>query len=459
MGRQTVYLAVMGTFMSGVELLSPAGTLRNLEHALHFGADAVYAGMPRYSLRVRNNDFLGDNLARGIQATRAIGRKFFLACNLLPHGAKLKTFIEDLEPVMELAPDAVIMADPGLIMLARERWPELPIHISVQANTMNAASVEFWRRMGASRVILSRELSLDEVSAIRDDCPDMELEVFVHGALCIAYSGRCLLSGYFNHRDANQGSCTNSCRWDYKVSQTGQQRHPMADQPYQLEEAQRPGEFMPIEEDETGTYIMNSRDLRAVEHVHRLVGIGVDSLKIEGRTKSHYYVARATQVYRQAIDDALAGRPFRPELIGDLDGLANRGYTDGFYQRHETRELQNYRSNSSANNAEIFVGEILNGDPSDSTLVEVKNKFAVGDRLRLIQPEGNREFVLDELRDEQGRPVDEAKGSGYRVRVRLPARAAPLDLLTRVLPDSGITADGNSLARDALASVGSGREG
>ena len=201
----------------GPELLAPAGTLKGLTYALAYGADAVYAGLPRYSLRVRNNDFDADNLAAGIAAVHAQGRRLYLACNLMPHGAKLRTFVEDLDPIVALGPDALILADPGLILLARERWPEVPIHLSVQANTLNAAAVRFWQAQGIARVILSRELSLDEIAEIRQTCPDMELEVFVHGALCIAYSGRCLLSGWFNHRDANQGSCTNACRWEYRV--------------------------------------------------------------------------------------------------------------------------------------------------------------------------------------------------------------------------------------------------
>ena len=204
--------------MNTTELLAPAGNLKNLRYAIAYGADAVYAGMPRYSLRVRNNDFHKlENLATGIQEVHDAGKQFYLASNALPHNAKIKTFIRDMEPIMELAPDALIMADPGLILMVRERWPDTAIHLSVQANTMNYASVRFWQQQGITRIILSRELSLDQIEEIRQECPDMELEVFVHGALCIAYSGRCLLSGYFNHRDANQGTCTNSCRWDYQV--------------------------------------------------------------------------------------------------------------------------------------------------------------------------------------------------------------------------------------------------
>ena len=196
----------------GPELLSPAGSLRHMRYAFAYGADAVYAGLPRYSLRVRNNDFDRQAIAGGIAEAHGAGRRFYLACNLMPHGAKLRTFMADIEPIVALGPDALIMADPGLILLVRERWPEMPIHLSVQANTVNAAAVRFWQRLGVVRVILSRELSLDEIADIRDACPGVELEVFVHKALCIAYSNRCLLSDYFNHRDANQNSCTNACR-------------------------------------------------------------------------------------------------------------------------------------------------------------------------------------------------------------------------------------------------------
>ncbi|MBA1445385.1 MAG: tRNA 5-hydroxyuridine modification protein YegQ [Chromatiales bacterium] len=431
--------------MKKPELLSPAGTLRNARYAFAYGADAVYAGLPRYSLRVRNNDFLPENLAIGIDEAHRQGKHFYLATNIMPHGAKLKTFIDDMAPVVEMGPDALIMSDHGLIMIVRERWPDMPVHLSVQANTTNAAAVRFWQQQGLTRVILSRELSLDEVEAIRQACPDMELEVFVHGALCIAYSGRCLLSGYFNHRDANQGSCTNACRWEYKVSQpvagpdepldVAEMTHqPGVDAIHYLEEKGRPGELMPIFEDEHGTYIMNSRDLRAVEHVQRLVEIGVDCLKIEGRTKSHYYTARTTQVYRQAIDDAVAGRAFKPELMADLEGLANRGYTDGFYQRHESSELQNYRIGASSADRQIFVAEVTGVDEGSGLVdLDIKNKLRVGDRLELMTQAGNTTFILEEMQDRQGNPILEALGGGYQVRVKLPVDEANLGLICRYL--------------------------
>ncbi len=444
--------------MKSVELLSPAGTLRNMRYAFAFGADAVYAGQPRYSLRVRNNDFLEQNLAKGIEEAHALGKKFFLAANVIPHNSKIKTFMKDMEPIIAMQPDALIMADPGLIMMTREQWPDVPIHLSVQANTVNYASVKFWQTMGVERIILSRELSLDEIEEIRQQCPDMELEVFVHGALCIAYSGRCLLSGYFNHRDPNQGTCTNSCRWKYDtlpahenaegdyvldsaaLSPTdlshancgGGERHPLADKVYFLEEEGRKGELMPVMEDENGTYIMNSKDLRAIEHVQRLVDIGIDSLKIEGRTKSHFYVARTAQTYRQAIDDALAGREFQPQLLGVLDNLANRGYTDGFYQRHHTQEYQNYITGYSKSHQQQFCGEISHYDPESGLAdIKVKNKFAVGDKLEIILPEGNQNVIVEHMEDMHGHQMEEAAGGGYEVRIPLPPVTGNHGLLAR----------------------------
>ncbi len=422
--------------MKTPELLSPAGLIKNMRYAFAYGADAVYAGLPRYSLRVRNNDFRLPKLEEGINEAHAQGKKFFVATNILPHTAKIKTFMEDMEPIIAMNPDALIMADPGLIMMIREKWPEMPVHLSVQANTLNSPSVKFWQSVGVERIILSRELSLDEIAEMRDDCPDVELEVFIHGALCIAYSGRCLLSGYFNHRDPNQGTCTNSCRWNYKVKNNdGDQSientgvwkadadnnaesgtNEIVSQQFLLEEEGRKGEFMPIEEDEHGTYIMNSRDLRAVEHVHRLVDIGVDCLKIEGRTKSYYYTARTTQIYRQAIDDAVSGKTFDPQLMTELENLAHRGYTDGFFERHAPEEMQRYRDSSSRSQRQIFAGEVLEFNAQDKRiLVDIKNKISVGDEMELLTASGNHRFVLGEMEDRFGKKVDCAPGSGHQV--------------------------------------------
>lgn len=415
------------------ELLAPAGSLAMLDTALAFGATAIYAGQPRYSLRVRNNDFGNiDVLRQGIEHTHARGARFFLVSNIYPHGNKTKPYLKDMAPVIALKPDAMIMSDPGLIMMVRETWPEMEIHLSVQANTVNAAAVRFWANAGIKRVILSRELSLDQIEQIRQDCPDTELEVFVHGALCIAYSGRCLLSGYFNHRDANQGSCTNSCRWDYKtqpgvVDASGDVLTPAAAEArersdvYLLEEQERPGSYMPIEEDEHGTYVMNSKDLRAIEHVKRLVEIGIDSLKIEGRTKSPYYVARTVQSYRKAIDDAVAGRALDPALLGQLDGLANRGYTGGFFQRHTPEETQNYLRGHSESGRSLYVGDVVSFDATRGLAqVIVKNRFSVGDWLEVIQPSGNVDTHLTRMENDAGESVTVASGSGHVVWIPLP---------------------------------------
>jgi len=402
------------------ELLAPAGSQAMLETAFAFGADAVYAGQPRYSLRARNNSFRDEvALGIGVEYAHARGKKFYVVSNIFPHNAKLKTYLADMAPVVALNPDALIMADPGLIDMIREAWPEMPVHLSVQANTVNYAAVRFWQKLGISRVILSRELSLDQVAEIRQECPDMELEVFVHGALCIAYSGRCLLSGYFNHRDPNQGTCTNSCRWEFntKPAKVG----PDGDVFLLEEPEKRAGSHMPIEEDEHGTYILNSKDLRAIEHVQRLTEIGVDSLKIEGRTKSPYYVARTCQAYAQAIDDAVAGRPLDPTLLRELDGLANRGYTGGFFERHPDREYQNYLRGHSESDRSLYVGDVLAYDVDGWAEIEVKNKFSVGDRIELIHPKGNLALTLESMRDKRDALVSVAPGSGHRMRIPLPA--------------------------------------
>lgn len=422
--------------MPSVELLSPAGTLKHMHYAFAYGADAVYAGLPRYSLRVRNNDFTLAQVRQGIETAHRQGKKFYLAANVLPHNSKVRTFLKDFQPIVDLGPDALIMADPGLILLVREHWPGMAIHLSVQANTMNHAAVRFWQGIGIERVILSRELSLDEIEEIRQTCPEMELEVFVHGALCIAYSGRCLLSGYFNRRDPNQGTCTNACRWEYQVQPAdagGVQRHPEADKEYLLSDPGRPGEYLPILEDEHGTYILNSKDLRAVEHIGRLLGIGVNCLKIEGRTKSHYYVARTAQVYRQAIDDAMAGRALDSRLLGVLENLAHRGYTDGFYQRHHSHEYQNYVQGASRSHRQQFVGEVEAFHPENSMAsILIKNKLRVGDRIEWISPRGNFDQQVEYMEDSQGQPLQEAPGGGWKVRLPVP-RAGDYDLVAKYL--------------------------
>lgn len=424
------------------ELLSPAGTLKSMRYAFAYGADAVYAGQPRYSLRVRNNEFDHEHLALGINEAHAQGKRFYVVVNIAPHNAKLKTFLKDIEPVIAMGPDALIMSDPGLIMLVRQAFPQMPIHLSVQANAVNWASVKFWESQGLSRVILSRELSLEEIEEIRQQVPGMELEVFVHGALCMAYSGRCLLSGYINRRDPNQGTCTNACRWEYKahpgkedaLGAIVQHHDPIApnvpeptlgsgaptDKIFLLEEAGRPGELMEAYEDEHGTYIMNSKDLRAVHHVERLAKIGVHSLKIEGRTKSHYYVARTAQIYRKAIDDAVAGRPFDKSLMDTLESLAHRGYTEGFLRRHVHDEYQNYNQGYSVSERQQFVGELTGERRNGLAEVIVKNRFDLGDSIEVMTPNGNLNLSVEAMENVCGIHLETAPGSGHTVYLAVP---------------------------------------
>ena len=452
------------------ELLSPAGSLKNMRYAFAYGADAVYAGQPRYSLRVRNNEFDHENLAIGIQEAHELGKKFYVVVNIQPHNSKLKNFIRDLEPVVAMQPDALIMSDPGLIMMVRENFPDMPVHLSVQANAVNWATVKFWQNMGLTRVILSRELSIDEIEEIKNNVPGMEIEVFVHGALCMAYSGRCMLSGYMNKRDANQGACTNACRWEYKIhdakeDETGDvipvknlsetanadEQHMQAQ--HQFNEPvllQRNDEDMfAAEEDEHGTYFMNSKDLRAVQHVDRLTKMGIHSLKIEGRTKSYFYCARTAQIYRKAIDDALAGKPFDPALMTQLEGLANRGYTEGFLRRHVHSEYQNYATGSSSFDHQQFCGEVLERN-GDYIKIDVKNRFVVGDSLELMTPQGNIYFTLTEIKDKKGNLIEDAKGSGHIVEIPIPADVdMRYALLIRNLPHSTADISASSLAYQA----------
>lgn len=341
-----------------------------------------------------------------------------------------------------MGPDALIMSDPGLIMMVREAFPEMTIHLSVQANAVNWATVKFWETQGVERVILSRELSLEEIEEIREQCPKMELEVFVHGALCMAYSGRCLLSGYINKRDPNQGTCTNACRWEYKtekatendagqiveVQEAVQIERPdntiglgkPTDEVVLLSESHRPEEKMAAFEDEHGTYIMNSKDLRAIQHVERLTKMGVHSLKIEGRTKSFYYCARTAQVYRQAIDDAVAGKPFDPTLMTTLESLAHRGYTEGFLRRHTHDAYQNYEYGYSISDTQQFVGEFTGKRRGDLAEIEVKNKFVVGDSLEVMTPKDNVIFTLERMENRKSEAVDDAKGNGHFVFIPVP---------------------------------------
>ncbi|MFC4892347.1 tRNA 5-hydroxyuridine modification protein YegQ [Pseudofrancisella aestuarii] len=419
--------------MKRPELLSPAGTLKAMRYAFAYGADAVYVGQPRYSLRARNNEFSKlEVLETAITEAHAMGKKIMLANNIAPHNAKIKTYIKDIAPVIALKPDAMIMSDPGMIMLVREHFPDQEIHLSVQSNAVNYQTVKFWHKMGIKRVVLSRELSLEEIAEIKEHCPEIEIETFVHGSLCMAYSGRCLLSGYYSHRDPNQGVCNNACRNNYKIAEAKQNDwgdyEPVQptlgigtplDKVLLIENDKEPGQYNPMFEDEHGTYIMNSKDLRAIQHVEYLTKMGIDCFKIEGRTKSFFYAARTAQLYDQAIKDAIAGKPFDMTLMDKLEGLAHRGYTEGFYRRHVHDEYQKYDNSDSRSITQQFVGEVTNFDEHTGyASINIRNKLLIGDSIELMLPSGSREIILDNMTDKDGNHMEEAKGSGYEAKIR-----------------------------------------
>ena len=390
--------------MRKIELLVPASSLEVLKIAVVFGADAVYIGGEAFGLRAKAKNFSKEDMAKGIAFAHEHGVKVYVTVNILAHNDDLPGVREYLQELKELKPDALIIADPGIFTYAREICPEIECHISTQANNTNYETYRFWYRLGAKRVVTARELSLKEIREIRANIPDdMEIETFIHGAMCISYSGRCLISQYITGRDANHGACAQPCRWNYS-----------------LMEEKRPGEYFPVFEDEKGTYIMNSKDLRAIAHVERLTKMGVHSLKIEGRTKSFYYCARTAQVYRKAIDDAAAGKPFDTSLLETLEGLAHRGYTEGFLRRHTHDDYQNYEYGYSVSDRQQFVGEFTGERKGDLAAVAVKNKFSVGDSLELMTPQGNINFTLEHMENAKGEAMPVAPGDGYTVWLPVP---------------------------------------
>lgn len=357
--------------MISPELLMPAGDIQKLKYAFVYGADAVYLGVPKYSLRARENEIDLEGLKEGIDYAHSLGKKVYVTANIFSRNRKLKPFLPQLADWLSAKPDALIMSDPGLMMLVRERYPDVPIHLSVQANCMNWQSALFWKKsLNIERVILSREMSLEEITEVKNRVPDLELEAFVHGAICIAYSGRCLMSSYMSYRDANQGVCDNSCREKYKI---------------QVEDLRTPGEFYSLEENDEGTYLFNAKDLCLIEHLRDLINAGVCSFKVEGRTKSVNYVSQVARVYRQAIDDALAGRDFNPELRQELEKISNRGYHEGFLMKEPSSGGQNYLT--SRTSTQTFAGLVkgpLNGD--GFLPIEVRGTFKVGQTLEVLGP-------------------------------------------------------------------------
>ncbi|MCB0422120.1 MAG: U32 family peptidase C-terminal domain-containing protein [Bdellovibrionales bacterium] len=414
--------------MKKPELLMPAGSLEKLKYAFAFGADAVYAGVPYFSLRARENDFRIEELKEGLDFAHKYGKKLYLTANIFARNVKINSFYKHLDEWAELKPDALIMSDPGLIGIVRERHPQIPIHLSVQANCMNYESVRFWEKAGIERVILSRELKSTEIQEIHKRVPNMELESFVHGAICIAYSGRCLLSHYMSHRDANQGVCDNSCRYKYNIYEKSVSQ----DKEYYLEDQREAGQFYRIDEDEHGTYIMNAKDLRLIDHLKEVVESGVCSLKVEGRTKSTYYVAMVARAYRKAIDDLCAGKEFDANLLSDLDKVSNRGYHSGFMINGPSQESQNY-SETTRFYTQKFGGLVVDAPSAvpDTVAIEVRNKIVRGETIELIAPKGNSYFTVGDIYNDKGELLDAVHGGTGTFYFSMPDKPEPFTLLSQ----------------------------
>lgn len=416
-----------------LELLMPAGNFEKMKYALAYGADAVYAGVPMFSLRARENQFTWESLAEAVTYCHERGKKIYFTANIYAHNMKIKPFMKSFEKMEAMKPDAYIMSDPGLIYLVRQSFPNAEIHLSVQANNTNWAQVKFWQQIGVKRIILSRELALREIQEIHAECPDMEIEFFVHGSICMAYSGRCLLSNYFSNRDPNQGTCAHSCRWEYKVfskdaspeelyDSTGRPEdyHPLKGEFY-LEEKENPGVKLPIDEDEYGTYIMNSRDMCLLGYLRELMEAGVISFKVEGRSKTVNYLAGVGRAYRTAIDAIERGESYDDVALSrEIFAISNRGYTPGFLVGDPGAKGIYYEKNEELKE-EDYLGRVLAYDAETGMArIEVKNRFDVGDRLRVISPTDAIEIDLVKIQNPQGESVQSAHGGSFDVSIPLP---------------------------------------
>ena len=356
------------------ELLIPAGNLETLKTAVRYGADAVYIGGEAFSLRQKADNFDQTAMQEGVAFAHAHGAKLYVTANIFAHDADLKQAERYFKELGETKPDAVIISDPGLFSMCRRILPDMEIHISTQMNNTNYETFRFWNELGAKRVVTARELSLTEIADIRAHIPDtLEIESFVHGAMCISYSGRCLLSSFMTGRDANRGACTHPCRWKYA-----------------LEEETRPGEYFPVDEDERGTYIFNSKDLCMIEHLPELIEAGIDSLKVEGRMKTQLYVATAARTYRRALDDLAESKELylsrMPLYLEEIRKCTYRAFTTGFYFGRPGKEAQIYDNNTYAKDY-IFLGEVKEVTPEGLAVIEQKNKFAVGDEIEIMKPD------------------------------------------------------------------------
>lgn len=402
------------------ELLIPASSLEVLRTAVAFGADAVYIGGEAYGLRAKAKNFSMEEMAEGIRFAHGRGVRVYVTANILAHNRDLKGARTYFEELREIGPDALIIADPGMFLTAREVCPEIDLHISTQANNVNYKTFQFWQEQGARRVVTGRELSLEEIREIREHIPDsLEIETFVHGAMCISYSGRCLLSSYFTGRDANQGACTHPCRWKYSV----------------VEET-RPGEYMPVYENERGTYIFNSKDLCMIEHIPDLVAAGIDSLKVEGRMKTALYVATVARTYRKALDDYRKDpalyQEHMPWYQEQITGCTYRRFTTGFFYGKPDRDAQIYDHNTYGRDY-TYLGIVGETDGNGRCRIEQRNKFSVGETIEIMKPDGTDvEVTVESIQDaEDGGYQESAPHSRQALWVKLSRQPASMDLLRR----------------------------
>ncbi len=405
--------------MRNTELLVPASNLEVLKVAVIYGADAVYIGGEVYGLRAKAKNFSREDMIEGIKFAHEHGVKVYVTANILAHNGDLEGVKEYLKELKEIKPDALIIADPAIFMLAKEICPDIERHVSTQANNTNYGTYKFWYELGAARVVSARELSLEEIKEIRANIPDdLEIETFIHGAMCISYSGRCLLSNYFTGRDANQGECTHPCRWKYSVV-----------------EEQRPGEYLPVYENERGTYIFNSKDLCMIEHVPDLLSSGIDSFKIEGRMKTALYVATVARTYRKAIDDCMESEE---KYLANLDwykeqisACTYRQFTTGFFYGKPSEESQIY-DNNTYNIGYTYLGIAGPANDDDYFEIEQRNKFSVGETIEIMKPNGdNIEVEVLGIKNEDGEDMESCPHPKQKLFIKLSQTPDEFDILRR----------------------------
>ena len=413
-----------------VELLAPAGDLERLKVAILYGADAVYLGGNAFGLRAKAKNFSIEEMAEGVEFAHSHDAKVYVTCNIFAHNSdinneKLVDYLKELERINV---DGVIVADPGVFSIVRETVPNMEVHISTQANTTNYQTAKFWKSLGATRVVMAREMSFKEIKALADNVEDIEIEAFVHGAMCMAYSGRCLLSNYFTNRDANRGACAQSCRWKYKI----------------VEET-RPGEYYPIEEDERGTYIFNSKDLCMIQYIPELIESGVYSFKIEGRVKTSYYVGSVIKAYREAIDDYLKDPALyeskKDYYLEEVKKSSYRGYTTGFFFNKPNEDSQVYTSNSYVRTYD-FIGIVKEYDKETGfAIIEQRNKFVVGEEIEFLTTKGqNFSQIVTEMYDLDGNRLEEAPHPQQIIKLKVDKEVSPFDMMRKesdnpVLPE------------------------